>query len=295
VKFKIWTTIKMKTKNALTFLLWVAFVILAITSSKVQARDLRIDRAVHNAIWYGGWKQNVVDDIEYRFGAAPEGTYVNLSPPVAVTSYARPYILSQGRSFPREDGPTCDEALRNALLDLAQQARKRGAHSVVNITSNYLESPLNSSTHFACNSGVTSAVVELIAQFATFKVAPVPQTAKRTKPDLRIFPPSSKFAAIDDFEAIPYIGANCKKIYAERFLRFSFPRAFAISPVGRCSFTSGYFAPDPGHPQDPAARALAVCRTAAGAECQLYAVDNTVVFKHSGLTEAELMPSVATE
>jgi hypothetical protein len=286
---------KMKTKRVLAFLLCVPFIILATTASKAQARDLRIDRAVHNAIWYGGWKQNVVDDIEFRFGAAPEGTYASLSPPVAASNYARPYIVSQGRSFAREDGPTCDEALRNVLLDLAQQARKKGAHSVVNITSSYLESPLNSATHFACNAGITSAVVEVIAQFATFKVAPIPQTAKRTKPDLRIFPPGSKFAAIDDFEAIPYIGANCKKIYVERFLRFSFPRAFAISPAGRCSFTSGYYPPEPGNPQDPAARALTVCRNVAGAECQLYAVDNTVVFKHSGLTEAELLPALATD
>jgi hypothetical protein len=259
-----------------------------------QARELRIDRAVHNAIWAGGWKQNTVDDVEFYFSKAPDGTFLELGAPVTASGYARPYIMQNGNSFPRDDGRTCDEALRNTLLELAQLARKQGAYAVVNITSSFLETPFDSPTHFACNAGRTSAVVELAAQFAKLKVPPEPGV-KRGRPDQRIFPPASKFAAIDDINAIPYLQANCKKFYVERFLRAPFPRAFAISTGGRCSTAAGYFPAELDRPQDPAARALAVCKTNSGNTCQLYAVDNRVVFKHVGLEENDLLPVAISE
>jgi hypothetical protein len=217
---------------------------------------------------------------------------------VLVTSFAKSWVHSFSQNYRRLDATVCDEALRNTLIAAADTARKSGANAVVNITSKFLDESLDSPTKFACNSGTASATVDLMVQFATFKADQVSApgaefvaTGKlKNAPTARIMPPASDFAAFHDVEAIPYLGPKCREYYANRYLKVAMPKAFAISPLGHCYASNNFGALDSEESRDPAVRALARCAAYAGIACQLYSVDHFVVFKFSGLTEANLKP-----
>jgi hypothetical protein len=86
-----------------------------------------------------------------------------------------------------------------------------------------------------------------------------------TRPTLP--PPPSHFAAIDDVASFPF--DNQGRAAYQTFLTKPLPRAIAVGPNGRISFSSGGF--------DPLAEALANCGKNAPT-CRLYAVDNDVVW-----------------
>jgi hypothetical protein len=279
-----------------------------------QARDLRLDLPIGQALRDPAWRAGAAQGITFRFGAEPEGSFGDLSLKVTTSGFARPYVIVGGRSIRREDAPTCNDALRNTLAELAEQARKRGSNAVVNIVTSFQETPLNSKSEFTCNSGLNSGVIEVSAQFAVLRTDPSAQpesaqprvisspatgelvrTAARLPGtegmlDARVFPPASKFAAIDDVEAIPYIGAGCKKHFTDEWLKWRFPRAFAVAPTGHCFGSWSYQPKNIERPKDPALRALEECKLKSGVDCQLYAVDDTVVFKHTGLDANDLRP-----
>jgi dienelactone hydrolase len=83
------------------------------------------------------------------------------------------------------------------------------------------------------------------------------------------FPPATHYAAIGDVAAVPYLGDAGRKDY-EAFLHQPLTRAFVVAPNGTYVVADGGF--------DAIARALALCGSHA-AGCQLYAVDNDVVWK----------------
>ncbi len=73
-----------------------------------------------------------------------------------------------------------------------------------------------------------------------------------------------------DLSRLPYLGDNGRQAY-DRFLQASQPRAFALSPDGSFAWNSG---------ADAAQRALDSCNAYSfDAPCQLYVVDDLVVFK----------------
>lgn len=78
------------------------------------------------------------------------------------------------------------------------------------------------------------------------------------------------FARIDDVDAIPHVRDTGREGY-RKFLEKSMPRAFAISPTGAWGYAVDG--------DDPALRALANCQKNSKAPCQLYAVDDTIVWK----------------
>jgi hypothetical protein len=146
-----------------SFHLSVFFLVFLSIHFVVNARELRLDQSVGYALRPTNSKQGIASDIELRFGTAPTGLYDALSAPVVVTSFARTWEMSNGRNYQREDAQTCDEAFRNTVAEAVAIARKRGANAIVNITSRFLETPLDSPSKFTCNSGISSAVVELLA------------------------------------------------------------------------------------------------------------------------------------
>lgn len=85
------------------------------------------------------------------------------------------------------------------------------------------------------------------------------------------------FAAIDDVDAIPYLGDRGRARYREYLARPT-PKAFAITPTGYFSYANGLKPATPGDPSDPAARALAVCERLGQGPCKLYAVNSSVVW-----------------
>ncbi|WP_197065286.1 S9 family peptidase [Massilia sp. 9096] len=82
-------------------------------------------------------------------------------------------------------------------------------------------------------------------------------------------PQATNFANIQDVSAVPFLSANGRRAYAEYLTKMT-PRAFAVSPSG------GWCWAEEG--EDPDARALATCSAKSDTPCQLYSVDEAVVF-----------------
>jgi dienelactone hydrolase len=82
--------------------------------------------------------------------------------------------------------------------------------------------------------------------------------------------PRSDFAKVDDIAAVPFLKEHGRAAYRE-YLNKLTPRAFAVSASGAwCWAEEG---------EDPDARALATCASKSSQPCQLYSVDDYVVYK----------------
>jgi dienelactone hydrolase len=89
--------------------------------------------------------------------------------------------------------------------------------------------------------------------------------------------PKSDFAKLDDIAAVPYLSANGRAAYREYLAKMT-PRAFAVSPSGAwCWAEEG---------EDPDTRALATCARKSKQPCQLYSVDDYVVWQGKAATGA---------
>jgi uncharacterized protein YbjQ (UPF0145 family) len=272
--------------------------ILASQTNVVHARETRTDRSITAAIRAQQWQVQALQGITLRFGSSTHKAYATASVPTLVSNFARTVILVNGRSQQRDDGSTCDEALRNALAEAAERARKTGANAIVNITSKFLDTAFDSKTQYTCNSGIASATVDLIVQFASLTPEQIVATNSDTPypinlldaPLFRMFPPATNFAALSDVNAIPFLSSNCKAIYTERWLRAPLPRAFAVGPTGVCGFSWGFTPPRSGASNDPAIRAKEACNAQANRPCVLYAIDNDVVWRDTGHSDTELTP-----
>ena len=82
-------------------------------------------------------------------------------------------------------------------------------------------------------------------------------------------PPATNFAAIDDVNAVPYLSEGGRQGY-RAFLGKSAPRAFALSASGKWSWAE--------EGDDPADRVLSACQKPGKPPCQLYAIDQDVVW-----------------
>ena len=81
--------------------------------------------------------------------------------------------------------------------------------------------------------------------------------------------PKSNYARVDDIEAVPYLSEQGRAAYREYLAKMT-PRAFAVSPSGAwCWAEEG---------EDPDTRALATCTKKSNQPCQLYSVDDYVVW-----------------
>jgi hypothetical protein len=84
-------------------------------------------------------------------------------------------------------------------------------------------------------------------------------------------PPATKFARLEDVEAVPYLGATNRQGY-QSFLTLPKPRAFVIAPDGAWAFSSRDF--------DVLAGALRSCAEK-HKDCKPCAVDDQVVWPES--------------
>ncbi|QGZ42065.1 hypothetical protein IP92_04444 [Pseudoduganella flava] len=78
-------------------------------------------------------------------------------------------------------------------------------------------------------------------------------------------------------EPVPYLPAKGQERF-RTFLTKPLPRAFAISQNGYSVSVSGTQPEDKRYPADPVQRALQMCKEYAGRECELYMVDDRIVF-----------------
>lgn len=81
---------------------------------------------------------------------------------------------------------------------------------------------------------------------------------------------NSHYAVIENVAAVPFVSQGGRSAYQE-FLKKSHPRAFAIALNGAWSWAE--------EGDDPANRALEACEKRSKKSCQLYALDNDVVWQ----------------
>ncbi|WP_229202050.1 dienelactone hydrolase family protein [Pseudoduganella aquatica] len=79
----------------------------------------------------------------------------------------------------------------------------------------------------------------------------------------------TEYAAVDDVSALPYLAVHGREEY-RAFLQRQLPRAFALSPSGAWGWAE--------EGEDPRRSALAACQSRSREPCQLYSVDNAVVW-----------------
>jgi hypothetical protein len=269
----------------LTRALVVTFVALFLVP-EISARELRLDRSITSGLRHKNWQKDLPEGLVFIFSSDKKAVYANISDPVQLSDFARTTVMHFSQNLKRDDGVTCDEAFRSVLTRAAVLAVKGNANAVVNIQSKFLEENYDSKSKYTCNSGTGSATVDLIVQFAQLsdvelararvdysQLAKVPDGALE-----RISLPATRVNDLADADSIPFIKGNCKSIYKDKWLNAESPRAFAIGPSGACGFSWGYAPPRPGASTDPAVRALEACAGKTNLECQLYAIDNDVVF-----------------
>jgi len=91
---------------------------------------------------------------------------------------------------------------------------------------------------------------------------------------------------------VPYLNEGQQAEY-QIFLTHTLPRAFAISENGHYATAWSNVPLDKSQPTDPSARALAGCKRQSGQDCQLYVVDNQIIFDARSPT-ASVPPQQAT-
>jgi hypothetical protein len=104
------------------------------------------------------------------------------------------------------------------------------------------------------------------------------QTPEGINAELRRTYLPTNFATLEDVSAVPIVSNECRSRYAQ-WMKWPNPKGFAISETGSCGFSTSTKPPKPDLPTDPAERALEVCSKQGAGRCQLYAIDDKVVWK----------------
>lgn len=259
--------------NATTSLRHVFAVALLAAACDAGARDtghlLRVGDVVAEMRSDGA-----VADVAFAFGADArvQGTVVR------VEGSARPYG-AHGEPLP-DDEQTCRKALRDALGQLGQRARRAGKPAVAGIVSDAFGRAFDGGLQVECHSGVTHSAVALKGTLAdAVPDAPdAPATPVAAFADLpfdnptpaahgRVVPQSTSFAQASNIDAVPVQAAQRDRYRDYLVLRT--PKAFAIDELGNTRQV--------GHARDAMVRVLETC-TREHVRCWLYAVDDRVVW-----------------
>ena len=251
---------------------FVCLLACALTPTLAQARNTKLMLPVSEAVSQRAVQQAVRSDLSIIFGSAvPEGTTL-LSQEIFVRGEAKPNYRGLGT----DDVTVCRLAFQNAMLDLINQARNSGGNAVVGIVSFYDHlAVMDSSTQYECHAGMSRAVVDLKAKLA--KTDRVYSGFAGAAP--RLMPPASGYADINDVQQVPFLDQRGREVY-QLWLTRSGPRAFVVAEDGFV-WQSWGTPPDPNLPRDPALRALQGCYNHGAKNCQLYAVDDAVVYRPS--------------
>ena len=242
--------------------------------------------------------QRALAGVTVRFGAPPAQSRAPAPPgtELRALSWARPTdnrgyggrataLAMDGRPIRLSDAQTCQLALRYTLAELVEEARKRGAQSVVDVVSANNDVEMNSATSFECIPGNASSTVALrgrVGGAGMPALAAAPQPMQAGQPPVQASPPPASFgsgyAALTDIDAVPYLDDRGREDY-RAYIAHPTPKAFAIAPTGQWGNAWTLRPANPAHPSDPTERALVLCSARAGVACKLYAVNGTVVWR----------------
>jgi uncharacterized protein YbjQ (UPF0145 family) len=244
----------------------------ALMPTLAQARNTKLLLPVSEAVSQRVVQQALGSDLSIIFGSAvPDGATL-MSQEIFARGEGRPNYQSKVT----DDAAVCRVALQNALTDLIKQARNSGANAVVGIVSFYDRlAVMDSPTQYECHAGMTRSIVDLKAKLA--KTDRVYGSYAGAAP--RLMPPASGYADVNDVQQVPFLDQRGREVY-QLWLTRTGPRAFVVAEDGFL-WQSWGTPPDPSLPRDPALRALQSCYNHGAKNCQLYAVDNTVVYHPS--------------
>jgi hypothetical protein len=220
----------------------------------VEARDDAFTQPVAQAMTKSKTRE-LLGDIVLRFGSASSQGADLLPGEVSVTGSASAYDDTQ-RTHPKlGDELACVHAFQDAAGQLASEARKQGAASIVGIVSDFKGDLVDDPRNYSCHAGIAKSYVTLKGRLSKTVIAS------------RREPPATGFAPLDDVKAVP-ISDDGRERY-RYFLTLPKPRAFTVYEDGGWRFYS----------KDPEAmtKALDYCARQ-GRRCWLYAVDDRVVW-----------------
>jgi len=131
--------------------------------------------------------QRALEGMQVRFGAPPAESRApsELGTELRTLSWARPTDTRgygdrinnpgpDGRPMRLTEEQTCQLALRYTLAEMAQEARKRGGQSIVDIVSFTADTEFNSPTMFECTPSHASSTVSLRGRVGGALAAGVP-------------------------------------------------------------------------------------------------------------------------
>jgi hypothetical protein len=226
-----------------------------------QARNDSIDVPIVSALAKRRM-QEITSELPLAFGSASADKVDLLPGEVEVQGVASFYDEAHPRERLSEQA-SCQHAFEDAVVKLADQARRAHAAAVVGLVSNFKGQLVDDAKSADCHAGLQKTYVALKGRLARSYTV----RSTRTLPPSLASAPSAAFAALDDVQSVPISDAGRAR-YAY-FLTLPKPRAFVIFEDGGWRF---YW-------KDPEAmsKALDYCARQ-GKRCWLYAADDRVVW-----------------
>ncbi|MET0334551.1 MAG: hypothetical protein ABW190_09800 [Rhizobacter sp.] len=266
-----------------------------LAAGPVAARNTRHVLPIQATLDTPQARKAIGSDIPVSFGSAlPRGLSI-LNESMTATGKVDPRIqplVLRATQPPMDDTEACTGAFIAAVADLANQARRAGATSVVGVVGVNEGSGLDSTDKFECHSGYSRSTVELkgmaavrgngdgptltrSAAQAPTAAAPAPvappaaaaPVARAANQHRSAVPAATGFARGDDVNAVPLNDAG--KARYRHYLTLPSPKAFVIFETGAWRF----YADD----TDAMTKALDYCASERKT-CWLYAVDDRVVW-----------------
>ena len=246
---------------------------LVIAAAPAAARNTESLRSIQAVLATPEARAAIGDDITFSFGKALPPGYVITEDNIKVRGKADPRVTATGRVNGVEltDAEACSAAFISAMVDLAKQARKRGAKAVLGIVSYYEEKTRDDKDNYECHSGMTRSVVELKAVVAVAGRSGMVTLMSRNGVSAQHrspMPSDTKFAEIDNANAVPLTDAGRERY--RHYLTLQPPKAFVVFEGGA---QWRFYHDDP----DAMTKALDYCQQV-NKVCWLYAVDHRVVW-----------------
>ena len=140
----------------------IAFVLLSLCASGVQARDTMYMFPIQDVLAIGKGNGRLGNDIAFYFSDQPY-------PAVEATLNRGVVIDKKAAGIGKRDVEVCNQTMLSALVELQERARKSGGNAVINIASYYKQNRFESRDQYQCAGGMIRTGVALIGDVVRLK------------------------------------------------------------------------------------------------------------------------------
>ncbi|MCK5860567.1 hypothetical protein [Abyssibacter sp.] len=109
------------------------------------------------------------EDVQNRLGNEVKFYFGEQSHPAVASRLGEYQSNKKTNAFNKTDQEACEWALFSAMLSLRDRALQLGGDAVVNITSNYRNTPFTSKTEYMCGAGNVLAGVTMKGEVVKFE------------------------------------------------------------------------------------------------------------------------------